>query len=90
MLLWFLIAVFPGIVLLAVGVGILYWAYGIARFSEQIDAIGAKRSSSAVEPAGWNVTLYRISGAMIAFIGAGWLLINVILPLIIALVGVMF
>jgi len=36
--------------LLAVGLGILYWAYGIARFSEQIDAIGAKRSSSAVEP----------------------------------------
>jgi len=38
------------------------WPYKLARFSEQIDAIGSKTSWDEVEPAEWKVYLTRLIG----------------------------
>lgn len=45
------------------------WPYKLARFEEQLDAIGSKRSWSEVEPADWKVLLTRIIGSGMAIIG---------------------
>lgn len=50
------------LILLVFGLPAAVWPYRIARFGEQIDAIGSKREKSEVEPAGWNVMLTRIVG----------------------------
>ncbi|MFW5939707.1 MAG: hypothetical protein ACOCSD_04145 [Halolamina sp.] len=48
--------------LLAVGIGgALYrFARPLARFNEQIDAIGSTTPTEEVEPAVWKVVLYRL------------------------------
>jgi len=58
-----------GLILLAIGLASLVWPYKLARFEEQLDAIGSKRSWSEVEPADWKVTLNRVIGAGITLFG---------------------
>ena len=45
------------------------FAYGFARFGEQLDAIGSKRRASEVEPAEWKVGLTKVTGVVLALIG---------------------
>jgi hypothetical protein len=51
------------------------FARGVARFNEQLDAIGSTTPASEVEPAGWNVALTRLGGVVVAAIGA-WMLLT--------------
>lgn len=50
------------------------WPYKLARFSEQLDAIGSKRSLATVEPAEWTVELTRIVGVLMIVFGVGMVL----------------
>jgi hypothetical protein len=61
----------PSFRLSTIGFGILTFrfAYGIARFSEQWDAIGSKTSWDEVEPADWNVMLTKASGLVLVGLG---------------------
>ena len=43
--------------------------YRLAKFGEQIDAIGSKRRLTKVEPTDWNVTLTRRLGPVLSFLG---------------------
>ena len=43
--------------------------YRLAKFEEQIDAIGSKRRSTKVEPTNWKVTLTRRLGPVLSFSG---------------------
>ena len=52
--------------LLAVGIPNAVWPYKFAKFEEQVDSIGSKRSWSEVEPADWKVALTRVVGIGIA------------------------
>jgi hypothetical protein len=56
------------------GAGIYRFAYGLAKFDEQTDAIGSKTRWSEVEPADWNVALTKGFGALVALVGVGWFL----------------
>lgn len=58
-----------GAVIIIIGVVGAVWPYKTARFEEQIDAIGSKRSASEVEPADWKVSLNRIFGIGITVFG---------------------
>ncbi len=51
-----------GTFLILFGLPQAIWPYKIARFGEQVDAIGSKRSWSEVEPAGWKVILTKLIG----------------------------
>lgn len=62
--------------LLAVGIPHAIWPYEFARFEERIDSIGSKRSWSEVEPAEWKVTLTRVVGVGMAFLGSIELLVG--------------
>lgn len=62
------------ILLLLFGIPGTIWPYKVARFEEQMDSIGSKRSASEVEPAGWKVILTRIIGIGMIIIGTGGLL----------------
>ena len=55
--------------LLAIGIPNAVWPYKFAKFEEQMDSIGSKRSWSEVEPADWKVALTRIVGVGIALFG---------------------
>jgi hypothetical protein len=63
-----------GPVVALAGAGIYKFAYGLAKFDEQTDAIGSKTPSSEVEPADWNVALTKGFGVLVALAGAGWFL----------------
>ena len=56
---------------LLIGFGLLsaVWPYRVARFEEQLDAIGSKQSWDEVEPAEWKVTLTRGIGVVLALFG---------------------
>jgi hypothetical protein len=56
-------------ILLVFGLPGAIWPYKVARFEEQLDAIGSKRSWSEVEPAGWKVVLTRVIGVGMAGVG---------------------
>lgn len=58
-----------GALIIAFGLVGAVWPYEVARFEEQIDAIGSKRSASEVEPADWKVYLTRIFGAGFVLLG---------------------
>lgn len=58
------------IVMLVFGLPNAMWPYKMARFEEQLDAIGSKRSWSEVEPADWKVLLTRVVGAIMVAFGA--------------------
>jgi type VI protein secretion system component VasK len=51
------------------GVLMTWKPYRLAKFEEQIDAIGSKRRSTKVEPADWKVTLTRRLGPVLSFLG---------------------
>ncbi|WP_135820153.1 hypothetical protein [Halostella litorea] len=56
--------------LLVFGIPGAIWPYKLARFEEQLDSIGSKRSWDKVEPADWKVSLTRIVGVGMALFGA--------------------
>jgi hypothetical protein len=58
-----------GAVLAAAGVASVKYAYRIARFEEQIDAIGSKRDLGTVEPADWKVALNKVLGVALGGLG---------------------
>lgn len=58
------------IFLLVFGIPGAIWPYQLARFEEQFDSIGSKRSWSEVEPADWKVTVTRFMGVGMTFFGA--------------------
>ncbi|MFC7059380.1 hypothetical protein [Halovenus salina] len=58
-----------GMIVITIGAIGAVWPYKTARFEEQIDAIGSKRSASEVEPADWKVSLNRIFGIGITLFG---------------------
>ncbi|WEL18136.1 putative membrane protein [Halorhabdus sp. SVX81] len=55
--------------MITIGLVSAVWPYEVARFEEQIDAIGSKRSWSDIEPADWKVSLLRISGIAVSLFG---------------------
>ena len=61
--------IFFGLLALVGGPLMYYYAEGLTRFSEQLDAIGSTRPMEEVEPAGWNVLLTRLVGAVITVAG---------------------
>ncbi|MFC6737321.1 hypothetical protein [Halolamina salina] len=58
-----------GPLVVAAGAVLYYFARPLARFSEQLDAIGSTTPAHEVEPAGWKVWLYR--GIAIVLVVAG-------------------
>lgn len=56
------------------GVGALF-PRAVARFGEQMDAIGSTTPADEVEPAEWNVVLTRILSAVFAAVGLGLLVL---------------
>ncbi|PSP55616.1 hypothetical protein BRC82_04875 [Halobacteriales archaeon QS_1_67_19] len=56
------------------GVPLAVWPYKMSRFEERLDAIGSKRSWSAVEPADWKVALNRVLGVLFVVVGIAGLL----------------
>lgn len=64
------------IMLVAGGLGVAY-PYKVARIGEIIDAIGSTRSLDAVEPAGWKVSLTRITASILALVGLWWIFLGV-------------
>lgn len=61
--------------LVAGGLGVVY-PYKIAWFSEVIDAIGSTTSLDSVEPAGWKVSLTRITSSILALVGLWWIFLG--------------
>jgi len=57
------------LILILFGLPGAVFPYKIAKFGEMLDAIGSKRRSSEVEPAGWNVTLTRIGSLAMVLVG---------------------
>jgi hypothetical protein len=68
-------AAFLGLLLLIFGGIGTAFPRGVARFGEQIDAIGSTTPADEVEPAEWNVVLTRISSAVLALIGVGFVVL---------------
>lgn len=58
-----------GLPTIGIGALVFRYAYGFARFGEQLDAIGSTTSWDEVEPAGWNVLLTKLSGLLIVGFG---------------------
>lgn len=63
--------IFGGFLIL-IGLPQVIWSYKIARFGEQIDSIGSRRSWDSVEPTWWRVGLTKL-------VGIGMIIIGVIL-----------
>ncbi len=67
-----------GAFLLGSGALFALYPYRLARFSEQLDAIGSTTRLSEVEPAGWKVSLNRIGGVTCALVGALVLVLGIL------------
>jgi hypothetical protein len=65
-----------GVFLLFMGLLGAIWPYKMAKFGEQLDSIGSKRSWYSVEPADWNVTLTRGLGILFSIFGIIILVVN--------------
>ena len=65
-----------GLFLLVGGLLGALWPYKVAKFGEQWDSIGSKRSWYSVEPADWNVTLTRGLGILFSVFGVVILIVN--------------
>lgn len=63
------VGVVLGLGLLVVGALACLRPRPVARFREQLDAVGSTTSLEAVEPTGWRVTGTRITGAVLALAG---------------------
>lgn len=59
----------PGTLVSLLGLAMAVAPYRVARFQEQLDAIGSTRRREAVEPADWNVQLNRILGVVVVLFG---------------------
>jgi len=59
----------PGVLVSLLGSAMLAKPRCVARFQEQMDAIGSTRDLKDVEPAEWNVILNRILGCVVFLIG---------------------
>jgi hypothetical protein len=57
----------PILLLSLVGSLMIARPYSVAKFNEQMDAIGSTRNHRDVEPADWAVTAYRICGVLVLF-----------------------
>ncbi|WP_435348900.1 hypothetical protein [Haloarchaeobius sp. HRN-SO-5] len=57
------------VILVVFGLPGAVWPYKVARFEEQMDSIGSKRSWSEVEPADWKVGLTRVVGIGMSVFG---------------------
>jgi len=68
-----------GFLLCILGAVLTIWSYEIARFREQLDVIGSKRSLFEVEPADWYVDTTRITRVIFVVAGLGAILLS--LPL---------
>ena len=67
--------------LIAIGGALMYrYAYGVTKFNEQLDAVGSTTRSGEVEPADWNVTLTKLTGAAGSIFGLIWFLTTVLSP----------
>lgn len=58
-----------GLLAVALGGAVYRFASPLARFSEQLDAIGSTTSAEEVEPASWKVVLYRAVGVLTTIAG---------------------
>jgi hypothetical protein len=58
-----------GLFFLTTGLYGVVYPYKMAKFGEQLDAIGSKRPSYHVEPTNWNVSLTRIVSIFIVVCG---------------------
>jgi hypothetical protein len=67
-----------GVILLLVGGPHIVYARPIARFGEQIDAIGSTTPASEVEPAVWKVWLTKAGGVVVTFVGVVFVLMAVL------------
>ncbi|MFA1611930.1 hypothetical protein [Halobellus rubicundus] len=72
-------ALLLGVVLTFFGFGAAWNAREVARKDEQYDAIGSRRGWLDAEPAGWKVSVVRLSWGIVgiiglALVGAGLLL----------------
>ncbi|MXR53085.1 hypothetical protein GRX03_15920 [Halovenus sp. WSH3] len=67
-----------GLFLIVVGGIDVAYARPLARFGEQIDAIGSTRSWSEVEPAEWKVWLTKVGGGVAIFVGVVLVLVAVL------------
>lgn len=63
-----------GLILALLGAGMFRFAYGLTRFSEQLDSFGSTTPGSDVEPAGWNVALTKLFGILVSIGGVIWFL----------------
>lgn len=63
-----------GFIMLLFGLPGALAPYKVARFGEQLDAIGSKTRSRDVEPADWNVLLTRVVGIGMTLVGVLFLL----------------
>lgn len=59
-----------GLLAVLVGAALYQFARPLARFSEQLDAVGSTTPTEDVEPADWKVLLYRGSALLVALVGA--------------------
>ncbi|WP_132061429.1 hypothetical protein [Halorussus amylolyticus] len=67
-----------GLVLFVGGAVGARYAHVLAKWDEQMDAIGSKRRLSEVEPAMWKVTFVLLSCAASALVGALLLVVSII------------
>lgn len=58
-----------GIFLLIAGIIFAIWPYSIAKFGEELKAMGTEQSAYSVEPTDLNVWITRIVGVASAIIG---------------------
>lgn len=63
-------AFLTGLFFLAVGSYGVLRPYAMARFTEQVDALGSRRDTASVEPTDWSVRLTRVVSAVAALCGA--------------------
>ncbi len=59
----------PGTFISLLGLLIVALPYRVARFQQQMDAIGSTRSFEDVEPSEWNIHLNRLIGVCILLPG---------------------
>lgn len=58
-----------GLLAVLVGAALYWFARPLARFSEQLDAIGSTTSTEEVEAARWKVVLYSAVSLLVAIAG---------------------
>lgn len=62
-------SLFAGLLIVLLGGVLIVAARSIADFTEKLDAIGSTHSAAKTEAAWWKVSLYRVVGAFLVFLG---------------------